>query len=244
LTGALLVAQAPVEPIPPASLQSIVIDAGHGGDDEGVKGSDGFLEKQLTLDIAKRIKTQVESRMGVRVILTREDDRTMTVDERALVANNSRADVFLSLHFNAAATPAVAGAQVYYQQLDREGEAALQAAESASARMTAPGGHTRSIAFVPWELAQVRHIDRSASLAGILGEVMTAARIPMTTRPVQQLPMRALAGVNMPAALIELAYLTNPTQAEETASAEFQGTIVQAIYDSLLRFRGVAGGER
>jgi N-acetylmuramoyl-L-alanine amidase len=87
-------------------------------------------------------------------------------------------------------------------------------------------------------------VDRSAALAGILVEVMGAAQIPMSGRPLQQAPLRGLAGVNMPAALIELAYLTNTAQAAEATSAEFQGMVAQAIYDSLLRFRDEAGGER
>jgi N-acetylmuramoyl-L-alanine amidase len=239
--GVLLTAQTPAPAIP--SLRTIAIDPGHGGDDAGVTTNDAS-EKHLTLEIARRVKTQVESRMGVRVVLTREDDRTMTADERALAANNSNADLFLSLHFNTAASPSVSGAQVYYQQLDDEGQAALEATRKAGVLMTAPNGRTRSVALVPWDLAQALHVDRSAALAGILVEVMGAAQIPMSGRPLQQAPLRGLAGVNMPAALIELAYLTNTAQAAEATSAEFQGMVAQAIYDSLLRFRDEAGGER
>jgi N-acetylmuramoyl-L-alanine amidase len=253
LAGVLLNAQTPAPPsasgelplvAPPNAVQTIVIDPGHGGDDPGVTAESGIFEKQLTLDVARRIKALVESRLGVRVILTREDDRTLPLDERAVIANNSRANLFLSLHFNASLSPSVSGAQVYYQSLDREGEAALQAMQNTDATMTLPGGGTRSISFVRWDLAQIRHLDRSAALAAILVDVMGRARIPMGARPLQQAPLRGLAGVNMPAALLELAYLTNPTQAVEVTSAEFQGTLAQAVYDGLLRFRGAPGEER
>lgn len=249
LAGVLLGAQAPAPPgssaelpLPAATntVQTIVIDPGHGGDDTGVKTADGVLEKQLTLDIAKRIKTLVESRLGIRVVLTREDDGALPADERAIIANNSRADLFLSLHFNAAPSPAASGAQVYYQHLDREGEAALQATQTAGVRMTAPSGETRSVAFVRWDLAQIRHLDRSAALAGVLVDVLGGAQIPMGTPPLQQAPLRGLASVNMPAVLIELAYLTNPAQAKAATSTEFQGAVAQAVHDSVLRFRGQA----
>ena len=203
-----------------------------------------MLEKQLTLDVAKRIKALVESRLGIRVVLTRDDDRAMPMDERAIVANNSRADLFLSLHFNATASPSARGAQVYYQHMDREAEAALKATQAAGVRMTAPNGDTRSIAFVRWDLAQISHLDRSAALAAVLVDVMGAAQIPMGAQPLRQAPLRGLASVNMPAALIELAYLTNPAQAKAAGSAEFQGAVAQAVHDGLLRFRGQQGEGR
>src|SRR5437762_1631337 len=79
-----------------AKLQTMVIDAGHGGDDKGVRGPKGTLEKQITLDAARRLKTLIETRLGVRVVMTRDDDRSVSPDERDAIANNSKADLFLS----------------------------------------------------------------------------------------------------------------------------------------------------
>src|SRR4029077_7780593 len=115
----------PGEPVPPllggrtANLQTMVIDAGHGGEDAGVHGAKGALEKQITLEVARRLKTLVETQLGVRVVMTRDDDRAITPDERDAVANNSKADLFLSIHANGALSPAVTGAEVYYLRLDR-----------------------------------------------------------------------------------------------------------------------------
>ena len=78
----------PAPPTAPALLpskggvQTVIVDAGHGGDDAGVRGAGGTLEKQVTLDVARRLKTVLESRMGVRVVLTRDDDRVVSADER------------------------------------------------------------------------------------------------------------------------------------------------------------------
>src|SRR6185503_1171373 len=78
-----------------ARLQTMVIDPGHGGDDAGVRGPKGALEKQVTLEVARRLKSLIETRLGVRVILTREEDRAVSPDGRDAIANNNKADLFL-----------------------------------------------------------------------------------------------------------------------------------------------------
>ena len=123
-----------------AAVQTIVIDPGHGGDDVGVRGARGAQEKTVTLEVARRLRTLVEMRLGIRVVLTRDEDRTITLDERAAIANNSKADLFLSLHLNAAPVAAVAGAEVFYLRLDREGEDARRAAESEEVPLPVLGG--------------------------------------------------------------------------------------------------------
>ena len=91
-----------VEPLLPApGVHTIVIDAGHGGDETGAHGGKGTLEKTVTLVVARRLKTVLESRLGARVLLTRDDDRSVDLDQRAALANNNKADLFLSLHANA-----------------------------------------------------------------------------------------------------------------------------------------------
>jgi N-acetylmuramoyl-L-alanine amidase len=234
----------PAEPAPPppqlttprVALATMVIDPGHGGEESGARGSGGAIEKQLTLDVARRAKTLIETRLGIRVLLTREDDRRVSPDERAAAANNSKADVFISLHANAAFVPSVSGAEVFYLSLDPEMEAARREAQSQSASLPVLGGGWRSIDVIRWDMAQARHVESSAVLAQLLEEELRS-RVPLGPRPLQQAPQRVLVGVNMPAALIEMAYLSNAAQARQAASAEFQTGIAQAIYDTVLRFR-------
>ena len=105
----------PLLDLPPqGGLRTIVIDPGHGGDDTGAKGAQGTLEKTVTLAIARRLKAQIESRLGTRVLLTRDGDQTVALDQRASLANNNKADLFLSLHANASVRQSVAGAEVLY----------------------------------------------------------------------------------------------------------------------------------
>jgi N-acetylmuramoyl-L-alanine amidase len=226
----------PISIAPRPVLQTIVIDPGHGGDDAGVRGAGGAEEKQLTLEVARRLRSIIETRLGVRVILTRDEDRTASLDERAAVANNSKADLFLSLHFNAAPTPDVAGAEVFHLRLDREGEDVRRSAESEAVSLPVLGGASRTIDVIRWDLAQARHVEASAVFAGMLEERLRE-HVPMGPRPLQDAPLRVLTGVNMPAALVEMGYLTNDAQESRARSDSFQGSVSQAIYDAILRFR-------
>ena len=218
-------------------LQAIVIDPGHGGDDTGARGANGTQEKDITLQVARRVRTLIEMRLGIRVILTRDDDRPVSLDTRSAVANNSKADLFLSLHANAAPVADMAGAEVFHLRLDREGEDARRSAEADAVSLPVLGGATRTIDVMRWDLAQVRHIDASAALAAVLEEQLRAAQIPMAPQPLRQGPLRVLTSVNMPAALVEIGYLTNAAQETQLASEPFQASVAQSIYNAVLRFR-------
>ena len=219
-----------------AKLQTMVVDAGHGGEETGVRGPKGTLEKQVTLEAARKLKTLVESRLGVRVVMTREDDRAVSVDERNAIANNSKADLFLSLHANASPSASVKGTEVYYLRLDRAGEEARRNTAATELILPVVGGITRPIDIIPWDLAQAAHVDASSRFASMLEEELEK-RVPAGPRPLQQAPIRVLSGANMPAALVEMAYLTNGEQEQRVKSDEFQGAVVEAIYGAVVRFK-------
>jgi N-acetylmuramoyl-L-alanine amidase len=229
-------------PDPRASLaatrtwQTIVIDPGHGGDDVGVRSAKGTEEKQLTLDIARRLRAMVENRLGLRVILTRDDDRALGLDERAAVANNGKANLLLSLHVNGARGPEQSGAEVFHLQLDRESAEVVRAAAAGGADLPAIDGGVRRLDLIPWDLAQARHLDESSVLASVLQEELQR-QVPMSGHPRRQAPMRLLAAANMPAALVEVAYLTNPRQEARLNTDDFKTTIAQALFSAILRFR-------
>ncbi len=230
-----------LELTPVTGLRTIVIDAGHGGDEHGARGPQGTLEKDVTLAVARRLKGAIEARLGARVILTRDGDQTVGLDERAAVANNNKADLFLSLHANASARPAASGAEVFYLSLADYGEEAQRAAQS-SMPVPVLGGGVRDIEVIRWEMAQARHIDESAKFAGLV-EGALRERVPMSVRALQQAPFRVLVGANMPAVLVEMGFISNPEQEKQLASEAFQGSLVQALLDSLVRFRDTRGGQ-
>jgi N-acetylmuramoyl-L-alanine amidase len=225
---------------PKPAIQAIAIDPGHGGDDAGAHGAGGTAEKVVTLDIARRLKMLIETRLGVRVILTREDDHAVGLDERAAIANNGKADLFLSLHMNAALAPAVAGAEVFALKLTREAQDVRLQATAQEVTLPVLGGGTRPIDIIPWDLAQVRHVDASVTFAAKLEEQLRK-HVPMGPRPLQQAPMRVLGAVNMPAALVEMAYLTNAAQERAFQSGDFPATVAQALFDAIVSFRDTLG---
>ena len=202
--------------------QTIAIDPGHGGDDVGVRGARGAEEKQLTLDVARRLRALVEARLGLRVILTREDDRSLSLDERAAVANNGKANLLISLHVNGSRGPASSGAEVFHLQLDRESEEVVRAAASEGVVLPSLGGGQRRLDLIPWDLAQARYLDDSARLAEVLQEELQRQQVPMSEHPLRQAPLRLLSAANMPAALVEVAYLTNPQQENRLGTDEFK----------------------
>jgi N-acetylmuramoyl-L-alanine amidase len=224
-------------------VQIVVIDPGHGGDDAGVHGAGGTLEKQVTLDVARRLKTVLEARLGVRVVLTRDDDRAVPPDERTATANNAKGDLFISLHMSASRLPSMTGASIYFMRLDREGEETRRVAGAQSVSLPVLGGGTRVIETIRWDLAQARHVDRSGRLANLLAAALEG-HVPMTPQPVQSAPVRVLAGLNMPAVLFEMGYLTNPDQEKRATADDGRSVLVQAIFDAVNRFAlDEAGGK-
>ena len=216
-------------------VQTVVIDPGHGGDDAGVHGAGGTLEKQVTFEIARRLKSVLEARMGVRVVLTREDDRAVAPDERTSTANNAKGDLFVSLHMSSSPSPATTGATVYFMRLDREGEETKREAGEQALTLPVLGGGTRVIETIRWDLAQARHVDESGKLANLLAAALEG-HVPTMPQPVQSAPLRVLAGLNMPAVLFEMGYLTNADQEKRATGDEGRTVLVQAIYDAVNRF--------
>jgi len=222
-------------------LRTVAIDPGHGGDDEGAKGPEGTKEKDVTLAAARQLKAALESRLGVRVLLTRDDDRSVALEDRTAVANNGKADVFISLHANASWRPALAGATISTALFEHRAE---QAARSLAPELVpAATGGARNIEFVPWDVAQIPHLEQSAALARILGEQLHD-RVPLAPKPIMAAPLRVLEPANMPAVLIEMGYLTNAEQEKQLADPNFQNTLAQALVDAVVMFRDALGAPR
>jgi N-acetylmuramoyl-L-alanine amidase len=230
---------APPSELPPAlgqpvsAIRAIAIDAGHGGDDDGVRGAGGVKEKDLALAVARRLKSVIEARLGIRVLLTRDDDRNVPMDERTAVANNNKADLFASIHANAAFRKGTAGATIFRAAFGSDAQAA---AAHKPERVPSFGGGLRDIEMVPWDLAQTRHLERSTAFAQML-EQQFRDHVPLAAKPIDDAPLRVLESANMPAVLIELGYLSNPDQEKLIAGDGFQTAFVQAFYDAVVHYR-------
>jgi N-acetylmuramoyl-L-alanine amidase len=234
--GARLPTPAPGVPAAPKP-KTIVLDPGHGGVEEGAKGPGGLLEKDATLALTKTIQ-DVLQRRGYRVVTTRLSDATVGLDDRAAQANAAKADVFLSIHCNASRSPTAHGTEVYYLSLDASDRAAALLAESENAT---PAGTpdtaeknaaARDLDLILWDLAQNQHLSASARLAEIVQADFNRL-LGITTRGVKQAPFRVLVGVNAPAVLVEVAFITNPDEEVRIGSDEFRRQAAETLAGSL-----------
>lgn len=243
---------APVAPVEPSAvlpfdaaatgIRTIVIDAGHGGDETGARGPNGTQEKDVTLAVARQLKASIEARLGLRVLMTRDADATVGLDERAALANNNKADLFVSIHANASVSSQAAGAEVFYLSLDEYGERARRDAQPEVTSIPGMSGE-KQIELLLWDMAQARHLEDSAMLATLV-EQQLRARVPMSPRAIQQAPFRVLVGANMPAVLVELGFVTNPAEEARLTTPDHQGRLTQAIYDAIVLFRQYVEGGR
>jgi N-acetylmuramoyl-L-alanine amidase len=217
------------------SIRTVAVDAGHGGSDTGTRGGKGTLEKDLTLVVARRLRTAVEGRLGVRVILTRDEDRLVPLDDRAAVANHNKADLFISLHAGASFRSSASGAEVYLAAFDDSPAKQALVPE----RVPAFGGGYRDIELVPWNLAQIRYSEPSERMATLLAQQFQG-RVPLAPRPVERAPLRVLKSANMPAVLVEMGYLTSADQERLLTGTDFQNALVEAVVDAISKFFDLA----
>ena len=221
---------------PPRAIRVIAIDPGHGGDDTGTRGPNGTLEKDVTLAVARRFRNVIESQLGLRVVLTRNADTTVALDERAAIANNNRADLFISLHANASVRESAVGAEVFHLSSAEYDDEAKAAFGFTGQPIPMVGGGSRALDIVPWEMAQLRYVDQSARWAETVADEL-GLRIPMSPRGLQQAPFRVLVGSNMPAVLVEMGFISNPVQEGQLTLTTFQNAIVNGLLRSIIRYR-------
>ena len=223
---------------PPASkVKTVVLDPGHGGVEEGAKGPGGLFEKDATLALTKTVQ-EVLQRRGYRVVATRSSDATVGLDDRAAAANAAKADVFLSIHCNASRAATAHGTEVYYLSLDASDRAAALLAESENAAPVATpntadkNAAVRDLDLILWDLAQNQHLSASARLAEIVQADFNRL-LGITTRGVKQAPFRVLIGVNAPAVLVEVAFITNPDEEARIGSDEFRRQVADTLAGSV-----------
>jgi len=220
----------------PQTIRAVAIDPGHGGADTGAAGAKGTLEKDVTLSVARRLRDAIQRQLGLRVVLTRDGDTDVSLDERTAIANNNRADLLVSLHANASMRETATGAEVFYLS---QGEYADTSGETlAYSRQQVPlaGGGFRVLDVVPWEMTQLRFIGRSEHWAQTITDALSLL-LPMSPRELQQAPFRVLVGANMPAALVEMGFLSNPDQEAQLSSSTFQNAVVNGLLRSIVRYR-------
>jgi N-acetylmuramoyl-L-alanine amidase len=227
----------PSKPVESPGIHTIVIDPGHGGKEVGAVGPGGLMEKDATLALCRKLAEALESRLKTRVVLTRTDDSVVPLDQRTSIANQYKADLFLSVHMNAAIVRGAHGAETYFLSLQASDELAKKAAETENAAAPgAPANPSSDLKLILWDLAQQEYLNESSKLATDIQEEMN--RITgVTNRGVKQAPFRVLVGATMPAALVEVAFITNAEEEKKINSDDFQKTVVGALTTAVERYK-------
>jgi N-acetylmuramoyl-L-alanine amidase len=227
--------QQPSRPQDTPGIRTIVIDPGHGGREVGAVGPGGLLEKDITLAIARKLQTALASKLGARVVLTREDDSVVSLDQRTALANQYKADLFLSVHLNAAVVKDAKGSETYFLSLEASDELAKKAAESENAQASVPNPNA-DLNLILWDLAHQAYVDESSRLAQAIQEEMNAAT-GVANRGVKQAPFKVLVGATMPAALVEVGFISNPEEEAKLQSEEFQNLMVTTLTKAVERYK-------
>jgi N-acetylmuramoyl-L-alanine amidase len=214
----------------------VVIDPGHGGHDQGTEGPRGLLEKELVLDIAQRVGKLIETRMGAEVIYTRTDDTFVELEARTEIANEKKADLFLSIHANNSALPRIAGVETYYRNMTSSKDALdVAARENATA--------TRSIADLEDLLQKVMMGDKMEESKEFASRVQqslyafSARNFPgAKDRGVKKAPFVVLAGAKSPSVLVEIGFLSNAKEEALLRKPDYRQKLAEALFRGISRY--------
>lgn len=209
-------------------IRRIVLDPGHGGAHPGAIGRTGLTEKQLTLTLARGLRERLGER-GYEVLLTREDDRTMGLEERTEFANREGADLFVSLHVNSARSRKLRGFETYYLDLVTDPSAAETAARENAAGRT-------SLADLDGMLDEIVRNDYKRESSALAESIQDALVMQVSKGydevkdlGVKSAPFVVLVGARMPAVLVETSFISNPEEEERLGSDDYRGRVVEAI---------------
>lgn len=212
----------------------VVLDPGHGGHDTGSIGPTGLREKDLVLDVALRLGRLIEQRMGSEVIYTRTDDSYVPLEARTELANQSGADLFLSIHANSSRLRSAAGSETFYLNFTTDA-GALEVA----ARENAPSARTiHELQDLVLKIAQKEKIQESREFAGRIQKALYRHLRPPAgkNRGVKKAPFVVLIGARMPSVLVEIAFLSNPREERLLKQPEYRERLAEALYRGLFDY--------
>jgi len=237
-------------PALPPGIRTIVIDPGHGGRETGAVGPSGTFEKDLTLQLGQALAARLQQRLGVRTVLTRGEDAALPLDTRTAIANQNKADLFISIHLNSSLGAGAHGAETYFLSTRASDQRAASAAQTENAPPEGteggtepPGGAAaqQALELILWDLAQSHHLAESQRFANLVqGELNQT--LQLKDRGVKQAPFRVLMGAGMPAVLVELGFVNNPEEEAKLLDPAYRGELVEALVRAVARFKEAVEG--
>jgi N-acetylmuramoyl-L-alanine amidase len=212
----------------------IVIDAGHGGHDTGTIGPSGLMEKDLCLDVALRLGKMIEEGLpGAEVVYTRSDDTFIPLEERTNIANNAKADLFISIHANSSPDSSARGVETYYLNFSPSSEAmAVAARENAMAQ-----NNVHDLESLIQRIARNEKIEESRELASdiqdSLANRLQRVNKSIRNRGVRKAPFVVLIGANMPSVLAEISFISNPADEAALAKPDGREHVAEGLYKGI-----------
>jgi N-acetylmuramoyl-L-alanine amidase len=216
----------------------IVLDPGHGGDDPGAQGY--AVEKDVTLDLTRRLARLLRTRLHAEVVLTRDGDRTLALKDRTARANAEDADLFVSIHANANPTGRLRGIETYYLDNSTDHATLRLAKLENGLDLLRPKNGEASLRYILSDLVQVGKLDDSVRLArnvqrGLVDRLR--ARYPgVVDLGVKRGPFYVLVGAYMPCVLVETAFLTHPVEGRRLARDDYRDDVALGLYAGIARF--------
>jgi N-acetylmuramoyl-L-alanine amidase len=229
-------------PVPQARKRlKIVLDPGHGGKDPGAIGAGGVAEKDVTLAIARRLQVRLASAGDLDVILTRDDDRFVALEERTARANREQADLFVSIHTNGSTNDTLSGVETYYlNNTNDRATIRLAEMENGLRRMTGRDGRDREASLILSDLIQSYKIRESVDFAGevqhAVVDTLNAQQAVVNDLGVKRGPFYVLVGAGMPCVLVEVSFLTHPIEGARLAQGAYQESIAAGLSRGIRRF--------
>jgi len=223
-------------------IGKIVIDAGHGGHDTGTIGPNGLEEKDLVLDVAKRLGRLLEARLGAEVVYTRQDDTFIPLETRTAIANRERADLFISIHANSSHDSDARGVETYYLNFTSSPEALEVAArENAVSEKS-----IHELQDLVKKITLKDKIDESREFASDVQESLYSGlslnNAGIRNRGVKKAPFVVLIGANMPSILAEISFVSNPTDERRCETSEHRQRIAESLYRGVSKYvNGLSG---
>ena len=216
-------------------LGRVVLDPGHGGHDAGTHGPSGLTEKELVLDVSQRLAALLQDRLGSEVVLTRTDDTYVPLEGRTKIANEAKADLFLSIHANSSPVKSVTGVETYYLNFTTS-----RSALDLAARENAPAESSIfDLKDVVEKIALKDKIDESREFASRLQTslyTLTKTNTPAKNRGIKKAPFVVLIGAQMPSVLAEIGFLTNSTDEALMRKTDHRQKIAEALYKGIAAY--------
>ena len=219
--------------------ECIVIDPGHGGLEAGAEGKFGTLEKDLTLAISLKLAEIVRQTRASNVVLTRDRDVDISLEDRSAIANNNKATVFISIHVNGSYRKGAAGPETFFLSKDATDEESRRVAflenNSEDLENSIQAEDQDVIKMILWDMAQTAYLKQSSQLAE---DIQSQLNLLWGTknRGIKQAPFKVLTGVACPAVLVEVAFLSNPQEERKLLTEEYQRKVAETIYTGLAKF--------